>query len=168
MFTRIIVDKYGVKIVPQIIDPWYSGNRLLDIKNEKSGEYKTADIIPLHVIRERKVFYSTVSAGTGLFLDSDDFEMYSSADIPEAATFGVHVSGDSMEPRYHDKDLIWIEQTEQLEDGEYGIFYLDGNSYVKRFQNNRLGTYLISLNKRYDPIPVTENSSFKIFGRVLS
>ena len=135
---------------------------------EKSGEYKTADIIPLHVIRERKVFYSTVSAGTGLFLDGDDYEMYSSADIPEAATFGVHVSGDSMEPRYHDKDLIWIEQTEQLEDGEYGIFYLDGNAYVKRFQNNRLGTYLISLNKKYDPIPVTENSSFKIFGRVLS
>ena len=27
---------------------------------------------------------------------------------------------------------------------------------------------LISLNKKYDPIPITENSSFKIFGRVLS
>ena len=55
-----------------------------------------------------------------------------------------------------------------LEDGEIGIFYLDGNAYVKKFQNNRKGTYLISLNKKYDPIPVTENSSFKIFGRVLS
>ena len=39
-----------------------------------------------------------------------------------------------MEPRYHDRDLIWIEQTEQLEDGEIGIFYLDGNAYVKKFQ----------------------------------
>ena len=45
---------------------------------------------------------------------------------------------------------------------------LDGNAYVKKFQNNRKGTYLISLNKKYAPIPVTENSSFKIFGRVLS
>ena len=70
--------------------------------------------------------------------------------------------------RYHNKDLIWIEQTACLDDGEIGIFYLDGNAYVKKFQNNRLGTYLISLNKKYDPIPVTENSSFKIFGRVLS
>ena len=61
-----------------------------------------------------------------------------------------------------------IEQTACLDDGEIGIFYLDGNAYVKKFQNNRLGTYLISLNKKYDPIPVTENSSFKIFGRVLS
>ena len=64
--------------------------------------------------------------------------------------------------------MIWIEQTEQLEDGEIGIFYLDGNAYVKKFQNNENGTYLVSLNKKYDPIPVTENNSFKIFGRVLS
>ena len=96
------------------------------------------------------------------------YDMISSPDIPEAATFGVYVDGDSMEPRYHNKDLIWIEQTACLDDGEIGIFYLDGNAYVKKFQNNRLGTYLISLNKKYDPIPVTENSSFKIFGRVLS
>lgn len=135
---------------------------------EKSGDYKLAEVIPLHVLRERKVFYTTVSAGTGSFLEGEDYKMYSSPDIPEEATFGVHVSGDSMEPRYHNEELIWIEQTEMLEDGEIGIFYLDGNAYVKKFQNNRKGTFLISLNKKYDPIPVTENSSFKIFGRVLS
>ena len=134
---------------------------------EKSGDYKKAEIIPLHLVRERKVFYTTVSAGTGSFLDGEDYEMVSSPDIPANATFGVHVSGDSMEPKYHNEDLIWIEQTEQLDDGEIGIFFLDGNAYVKKFQNSRLGTYLISLNKKYDPIPVTENSSFKIFGRVL-
>lgn len=135
---------------------------------EKSGDYKLADIIPIHVVRERKVFYTTVSAGTGSFLDGEDYEMYSSAEIPEEASFGLRINGDSMEPRYHNEELIWIEQTEQLEDGEIGIFYLDGNAYVKKFQNNRKGTYLISLNKKYEPIPVTENSSFRIFGRVLS
>ena len=73
---------------------------------EKSGDYKRAEIIPLHLIRERKVFYTTVSAGTGSFLDGEDYEMYSSPDIPEESTFGVHVRGDSMEPRYHDRDLL--------------------------------------------------------------
>ena len=42
------------------------------------------------------------------------------------------------------------------------------SNQITKFQNNKKGTYLISLNKKYDPIPVTENSSFKIFGRVLS
>lgn len=145
-------------------------NKVMDYIHllERTGDYRLADIIPLHVVRERKVFYTTVSAGTGSFLDGEAYEMYASPDIPEEATFGVHVNGDSMEPRYHNEELVWIEQTEQLDDGEIGIFYLDGNAYIKKFQNNKKGTYLISLNKKYDPIPVTENSSFRIFGRVLS
>lgn len=170
-----IYDIYTEFISPNPINPFRNLNetgvaKVMDYIHllEKSGEYKTADIIPIHILRERKVFYTTVSAGTGSFLDGEDYEMYTSPDIPEEASFGVYVSGDSMEPRYHNEELIWIEQTEQLEDGEIGIFYLDGNSYVKKFQNNGNGTYLVSLNKKYDPIPVTENNSFKIFGRVLS
>lgn len=145
-------------------------NKALDYTRllEKSGDYRMGEVIPINVIRERKVYYEAVSAGNGSFLDSEDYEMYSSADIPEKADFGVYVSGDSMEPRYHNRELIWIEQTEWLEDGEIGIFYFDGNAYVKKFQNNRRGAYLVSLNKAYSPMPITESSSFKIFGRVLS
>ena len=145
-------------------------NKALDYTRllEKSGDYRMGEVIPINVIRERKVYYTAVSAGNGSFLDGEDYEMYSSADIPEKADFGVHVSGDSMEPRFHDGDLIWIEQAEQLEDGEIGIFYFDGSSYVKKLQNNRKGAYLVSLNKAYEPMPITESSSFKIFGRVLS
>ena len=170
-----IYDIYTEFVNPNPINPFRNLNetgvaKVMDYIHllEKSGEYKTADIIPIHILRERKVFYTTVSAGTGSLLDGEDYEMYTSPDIPEEASFGVYVSGDSMEPRYHNEELIWIEQTEQLEDGEIGIFYLDGNAYVKKFQNNENGTYLVSLNKKYDPIPVTENNSFKIFGRVLS
>ena len=170
-----IYDIYTEFVNPNPINPFRNLNetgvaKVMDYIHllEKSGEYKTADIIPIHILRERKVFYTTVSAGTGSFLDGEDYEMYTSPDIPEEASFGVYVSGNSMEPRYHNEELIWIEQTEQLEDGEIGIFYLDGNAYVKKFQNNENGTYLVSLNKKYNPIPVTENNSFKIFGRVLS
>ena len=170
-----IYDIYTEFVSPNPINPFRNLNetgvaKVMDYIHllEKSGEYKTADIIPIHILRERKVFYTTVSAGTGSFLDGEDYEIYTSPDIPEEASFGVYVSGDSMEPRYHNEELIWIEQTEQLEDGEIGIFYLDGNAYVKKFQNNENGTYLVPLNKKYNPIPVTENNSFKIFGRVLS
>ena len=38
---------------------------------EKSGDYKASDIIPIHVIRRRKVYYAAVSAGNGSFLDGD-------------------------------------------------------------------------------------------------
>ena len=79
---------------------------------ESTGNYKPAEIIPIHVIRERKVFYNTVSAGTGSFLDGDEYEIFSSPDIPEAATFGVYVDGDSMEPKYHNFDNVRLKEFE--------------------------------------------------------
>ncbi|WP_328706808.1 S24 family peptidase [Catonella massiliensis] len=39
---------------------------------------------------------------------------------------------------------------------------------MKKFRSSKKGAYLVSLNKNYAPMPVTENSSFKIFGRVLA
>ena len=53
--------------------------------------------------------------------------------------------------------------------GSLQVFYIFlFNAYVKKFQNNKKGAYLVSLNKKYAPMPITENSSFKIFGRVLT
>lgn len=104
---------------------------------EKSSDYRIAEIIPLHVIKERKVYYTAVSVGNGSFLDGEDYEMYSSADIPDKTDFGVHVSRNHMKPCFHDEDLIWTEQAEQLENGEIGIFYFDRSVYVKKLQNNR-------------------------------
>ena len=37
---------------------------------------------------------------------------------------------------------------------------------MKKFRSSKKGAYLVSLNKNYAPMPVTENSSFKSFGRV--
>ena len=36
-----------------------------------------------------------------------------------------------MEPLYPNGQTIWVHQQETLEDGEIGIFFLDGEAYVK-------------------------------------
>ena len=139
-------------------------NKVMDLR---LGDYRLADIIPLHVLRERKVFYTTVSAGTGSFLDGEDYKMVSSPDIPAEATFGVHISGDSMEPLYLDGQIIWIHKQETLEEGEIGVFFLDGDAYVKKYHQSDSGIQLISLNKKYAPIQVTSGSTLKTFGKVV-
>lgn len=135
-----------------------------------SGKYarKSPDIVPFTEYREMKVFNLPASAGTGSFLDGEDYTLVAARDIPTEADFGLHVSGDSMEPLFHDGQLIWVHQAETLENGEIGIFYLDGNAYIKKLQNDSKGTFLISLNQKYKPIPVTENSTFLTFGKVVS
>ena len=46
--------------------------------------------------------------------------------------------------------------------------YYNGNAYCKKLLCNKKGTYLISLNDKYDPIEIAEGEIFKTFGRVVS
>ena len=83
------------------------------------------------------------------------------------ADFGVRVSGDSMEPLYLNGQIIWVHQQETLEDGEIGIFFLDGEAYVKKYHQTPDGISLISMNKKYVPIKVSSGSVFRTFGKVV-
>ena len=115
-----------------------------------------------------KLYTLGVSAGTGNFLDDDDFEeMETDEFIPAGADFAVHITGDSMMPMFRDRQIIFVHSQNTLEDGEIGIFSLNGNAYCKKLMRNKKRTALISLNKKYRPIPVTENSACAILGKVL-
>ena len=128
--------------------------------------YKNREILGLqngNWFREKAVIYQLprrtlnlydlpVSAGAGQFLDSDRFsEMKVGDEVSLDAEFGVRVSGDSMEPLYLNGQIIWVHQQETLEDGEIGIFFLDGEAYVKK----------------YAPIKVSSGSVFRTFGKVV-
>ena len=54
-----------------------------------------------------------------------------------------------------------------VEDGEIGIFALNGDAYIKKLQNDEDGLFLISLNLDYAPIPIKENDRLDIFGKVV-
>lgn len=96
----------------------------------------------------------SVAAGTGTYLDPDDFEPVSVVknDLTGRAAFYVPVSGNSMEPKFHDGDILIIEKS-AVRQGEIGIFTLDGSGYVKVRGKDEL----ISLNPDYDPIPMNDD-----------
>ena len=68
-----------------------------------------------------------VHGHTGAFLAEGNFEMISfpESSIPDGAEFGVRVSGDSMEPVYHDGQIVWVQQCETLRTGEVGVMIYD-------------------------------------------
>lgn len=135
---------------------------------KKSGDYgkPMAEIIPIRP-RIMKIALMPTSAGTGNFLDDENFEEREVFDgVPKCADFGVYLDGDSMEPRFQNDELIWIEKRDYLEDGDLGLFFLDGMTYFKKFSRKKAGTFLVSLNAKYKPIQVMENSVFKIFGKL--
>ena len=134
-----------------------------------SGKYR--EVPPVLEIRylDMPVSDLPVSAGTGAFLDEGNFEMVSfpESSIPDGAEFGVRVSGDSMEPVYVNKQIVWVHQQDQLENGDIGIFYLNGDAYIKKYQKNKDNVQLISLNKKYAPIQIKPEMELRTFGKVV-
>ena len=122
----------------------------------------------VYIILKILYFCLPLHAGTRQFLDSDRFsEMEVGDEVSPDADFGVRVSGDSMEPLYLNGQIIWVYQQETLEDGEIGIFFLDGEAYVKKYHQAPDGISLISMNKKYAPIKVSSGSVFRTFGKVV-
>lgn len=106
-----------------------------------------------------------VSAGPGVYLDDESAEQIS---IPlnektDSVSFALRISGNSMEPKYHDGDIVLVENAESVNVGELGIFILDGNGYFKKYGGDRL----ISLNEDYGDILLRDYVESVCCGRVV-
>lgn len=119
-------------------------------------------------VRTLPLYSLAVSAGTGQFLDGEDYEMVEvGQEVPEGANFGVRVSGDSMEPKFHDGETIWVHQQRSLMTGEIGIFLYDGSAYLKQLTVHGDRMALHSLNPKYDDIIISTELPLRVLGKVM-
>ena len=107
----------------------------------------------------------SVSAGTGVYLDDEQATEITVPDNEKTrvADFALRINGNSMEPKYHDGDVVLVEDTDSVEVGELGIFVLDGNGYFKVFGGDRL----VSINEDYGDILLHGYSEVVCCGRVV-
>jgi len=111
-------------------------------------------------------FYNyPASAGTGNFLETErpDEILVKECSEAEDADYVIPISGDSMEPTYHDGDKVFVEKCDSVEIGEIGIFIVNGEAYIKELGNK----CLISHNEAYKPIKLGSSDSIYCCGRVL-
>lgn len=134
-----------------------------------SDRYSIApEPIPIRV-RSLPLYSIAVSAGTGQFLDSEHYDMTEvGPEVPESANFGVKVAGDSMEPRFHNGQTVWVSQQHSLMTGEIGIFLYDGCAYLKQLE--ALGDHLVlhSLNPDYEDIVISPELPLRVLGKVIA
>ena len=111
-------------------------------------------------------FYNySASAGTGNFLETEtpDEIVVNECSEAEVADYVIPISGDSMEPTYHDGDKVFVEKCDTVEKGEIGIFIVNGDAFIKELGDK----CLISHNKEYKPIKLRSDDSIYCCGRVL-
>lgn len=106
-----------------------------------------------------------VSAGSGVYLDDHKAERVSIPNNTKTleADYALRISGNSMEPKYHNGDVLLVQNAESVEVGEAGIFLLDGNGFFKIYG----GDQLVSLNPDYGPILLKDFADVQCRGRVI-
>ena len=80
---------------------------------------------------------------------------------------GVYkVNGDSMEPTYHDGDLVLVEHIPDgaaLRYGEIGAFAVGNESYIKEYRSDGLHSH----NEKYPVMRFDDDAAVYLIGRVL-
>ena len=120
-------------------------------------------------LRSLPLYSLAVSAGTGQFLDGESYEMQPvGPEVPEEANFGVRVAGDSMEPRFHDGQTVWVHQQPTLTPGEIGVFLYDGSAYLKQLRRDGGRVWLHSLNPAYHDLEISDAFPLRVLGKAVS
>ena len=112
-----------------------------------------------------------ISGGEGIYFAFDYIEA-APGGAAWGADFAVKIAGDSMEPYIADGSVVYVRR-EPLEDGDVGIFCVDGDMLCKQYRRDAGGDVrLLSLNRKRadaDRFLPRENAdaALSCYGRVL-
>lgn len=113
---------------------------------------------------------SRVSAGHGSWRDEEiDNFIELPINLFKKCDFATIVDGDSMMPEIRNGEIVFIKQVDFLENGNIGIFNLNGEVFIKKYFENAITDEraLIPLNHNYPTIKIKDEDNFKIIGRVI-
>lgn len=83
------------------------------------------------------------------------------------ATFYIRVEGDSMEPKIQTGALIVVDRMAETKDDDIVVARIGSEFMVKRLHVEKDGRiWLLSENAAYQPIQITEEMDFEVWGKV--
>lgn len=147
-------------------------NKVLTYAEKQLKEQRNEEETKINEVSEAIQLYSydyydhPASAGTGQYLNDVRVEQIE-LPVDIDADFVIPIKGDSMEPDYHDGDLVFIQTSVDLNDGVIGVFNYNGDAYIKQLVIDEDQAYLHSLNPAYKDMPITPDTDFRIIGEVV-
>lgn len=131
------LDRHGKNMVKIVITE--EQKRMVEARNKLEINEPTR-IIPL--------YYTPAAAGMTSPAAGEDFDYIEiTGDAPRNADFAVKINGDSMEPYITDGSIVYVNR-EPLENGDVGIWCVDGDMICKQYYRDDNGNvHLLSLNR---------------------
>ncbi|WP_062805963.1 S24 family peptidase [Enterococcus pernyi] len=143
--------------------PAQQSTQITDIQSYKDEKKRAAES------------YGAVSAGAGEFLfgvERAETVYLPESDFPdEPFDYVLKINGDSMLPTYKDGEYIFVKSFSNggnIRNGMLAIVMYDNEVYFKKLYFDDSGIRLVSLNKEYKDIVITDPSCFQVLGKVIA
>lgn len=149
------LDDHGKEMVALTLD--------CEVRRMEDDRQRPEKVVELFPTRK---YLQPASAGFGDFNDDASYEMVDLVKRPPVGTsFIITAHGDSMEPTYHDGDLLFVRAQERIELGDIGLFTRGPNLYIKESGPDGLISH--NRDEYPDPITGTEDEPILAQGKVL-
>lgn len=97
----------------------------------------------------------------------EEFDLFKYIIKDKNTTFFARIRGDSMSGiGMSDGDIVVVDKSLEPENNKVAVCYLDGEFTIKRIVLKDSKFFLVAENEKYQPIEITEDNDFVIWGIV--
>lgn len=157
-----------------------SPERQEEVRRSMNRQLRNQNIVKLDEIQKAQNLYETlgdefedvglygeVSAGTGVWVSDEPVETIKYPVPVPNHDIALRVNGNSMEPMFHDGDVVFVKKTPEVYHGSIVIIIVNDSAYIKKLYRRGAEVRLISLNPQYDAIILNPDDSIEIIGNVI-
>jgi len=144
-----------------------SKNKVVEYARDLVQKEKTQQVISVSENFYEYHVYEKMSAGIGASVyDDRDYDIvYFDEEL--AHDFASWVSGDSMEPKYHNGSVALIRETGFDYDGAVYAVVCNNQTYIKRVYREEYGLRLVSINPKYEDIFISYDEDPRVVGVIV-
>ena len=144
-----------------------SKNQVVEYARDWVQKEKTQQVISVSEKLYKYHVYEKMSAGIGASVyDDRDYDIvYFDEEL--AHDFASWVSGDSMEPKYHNGSVALIRETGFDYDGAVYAVVCNNQTYIKRVYREEYGLRLVSINPKYEDMFISYDDDPRVVGIIV-
>ncbi|WP_342988312.1 XRE family transcriptional regulator [Streptococcus salivarius] len=142
-------------------------NQVVDYARDLVQKETTQKVISVSENLYEYHVYEKMSAGIGASVYDDREYDIVYFDEELAHDFASWVSGDSMEPKYHDGSVALIRETGFDYDGAVYAVVCNNQTYIKRVYREEDGLRLVSINTKYEDIFISYDEDPRVVGIIV-
>ena len=151
-------------------------DRQEEVRRSMNRQLRSQNIVKMEEIQKAQDLYESLGeefedvglyAGTGVWVSDEPVEIIKYPVPVPNHDIALRVNGNSMEPMFHDGDVVFVKKTPEVHHGSIIIIIVNDSAYIKKLYRRDDEVRLISLNPQYEDIILNPDDTIEIIGNVI-